>query len=251
MVFEPRIFIGALVFFAVLSFAHSREFLFTVSGYVSTVIPLLLLSGLLGQRILRRIIRIFVPLLLVFVIPVLLSLIDHPVNASIFIGIGSILYYLAFLSLYRLRNAPLDQTAQSLLHATLMAASFFFFTSLIGLYLNFTLPLALLMFLVAGVISNVTFVSFLTVSKEDKQRNFLYSFLVGVIMAELFFVASFWPFGYLTTGSVLTSAYFLFWEIALDAFRHTLSLRKALARVLLILLIIVLVIWSSPWKILV
>jgi hypothetical protein len=75
--------------------------------------------------------------------------------------------------------------------------------------------------------------------------------LVGVLMAELFFVASFWPFGYLTTGSVLMSVYFLFWEIALDAFRNTLSLRKALTRVLSVVAIVAIVLWSSPWHILV
>jgi hypothetical protein len=251
MVFEPRIFIGALVFFGVLYFAHARELLFSLSGYMSTILPLCLLSALLGKRILRRAVRIFVPLLLVFVVPVLLSLIDNGVNAAIFIAIGSILYYLAFLSLYRLKNAPTDQTAQALLHATLMAASFFFFSSLVGIYLNFTLAPAFLMLVVAGVISTITFVSFLTVSREDKDRNVLYSLLVGVLMAELFFVASFWPFGYLTTGSVLMSVYFLFWEIALDAFRNTLSLRKALTRVLSVVAIVAIVLWSSPWHILV
>jgi hypothetical protein len=251
MIFEPRIFIGSIVFFAALYFAHDRELLFTVPGYMSTVVPLAFLSALLGKRILRRAIRIFVPFLLVFVIPVLLSLIDNHVNAAIFITIGSILYYLAFLSLYRLKNLPSDQTAQALLHATLMSASFFFFASLIGLYLNFTLAVALLMLVVAGVMSAITFVSFLTVSREDKDRNILYSLLVGVLMAELFFVASFWPFGYLTTGSILMSVYFLFWEIALDAFRNTLSLRKALTRVLTVVFIVTVVLWSSPWHILV
>ncbi len=251
MIFEPRIFIGAIIFFWVLYFAHSKEALFTVFGYLSVVLPLIILSVAIGQRILRRAVRIFVPLILVFIIPLLLSLIDNTVNAVVFMLIGSVLYYLSFLSLYRLRNAPHDQTAQSMLHSTLMAASFFFFTSLMGLYLNFELSIAFLMLVVAVVISIITFVSFLTVSRDEKERNILYSTLVGVLMGELFFIASFWPFGYLTIGSVLVSIYFLFWEIALDAFKNSLSLRKAMTRVLFITFLIVLVLWSSPWQILV
>jgi hypothetical protein len=106
------------------------------------------------------------------------------------------------------------------------------------------------MFLVMLVMSTITFVSFLAVSREDKHQNFLYSSLVGFLMGELFFVASFWPFGYLTTGSVLTSMYYLFWVIALDSFQDTLSLRRAVGRIILVSLLVALVLITSPWKVL-
>lgn len=250
MIFEPRIFLWALAFATTLYYAAVTGSLLTFSGYLGIVGPLVVMSGIAGHRILRRAVRIFVPLLLSFVVPLLLSLIDNPVNIITFVIIGSSLYYAAFLSLYRLKSAPEDQTAQALLHATLMASAFFFFAGITGLYINFTLPLSLTMLLVMAVISTITFVSFLAVSREDKHQNFLYSSLVGFLMGELFFVASFWPFGYLTTGSVLTSMYYLFWVIALDSFQDTLSLRRAMIRIALVSVLMVLVLVTSPWKVL-
>jgi hypothetical protein len=194
-------------------------------------------------------VRIFVPILISFTVPLLLSLIDSPINIITFVIIGSALYYTAFLSLYRLRSAPEDQTAQALLHATLMACTFFFCAGITGLYINFTLPLSLTMILVMVVMSATTFVSFLAVSREDKHQNFLYSTLLGFLMGELFFVASFWPFGYLTIGSILTSMYYLFWVIALDSFQDNLSLRRAMERIMFVFILLTLVLLTSPWKV--
>lgn len=250
MIFEPRIFLWALAFAATLYYAAVNGILLSFSGYLTVVAPLLFMSGVAGHRLLRRAVRIFVPILLSFVVPLLLSLIDSPVNIIAFVIIGSSLYYAAFLSLYRLKGAPEDQTAQALLHATLVASALFFFAGITGLYINFTLPLSLTMFLVMGVMSTITFVSFLAVSREDRHKNFLYSSLVGFLMGELFFVASFWPFGYLTTGSVLTSMYYLFWIIALDSFQDTLSLRRAMGRIILVSFLVALVLVTSPWKVL-
>lgn len=249
MIFEPRIFLWACAFAGALYYAATHEFLQSVSGYLSVVFPLLLMSGIAGHRLLRRAVRIFVPILISFTVPLLLSLIDNPVNIIAFVVIGSGLYYGAFLSLYRLKGAPEDQTAQALLHATLMACTFFFFAGITGLYINFTLPLSLTMLLVMLVMSTITFVSFLAVSREDKHENFLYSTLLGFLMGELFFVASFWPFGYLTTGSVLTSLYYLFWIIALDSFQDTLSLRRAMERIMFVFILLFLVLITTPWKV--
>lgn len=250
MIFEPRIFLWALAFAATLYYAATQELLPSFSGYLSVVLPLLIMSGIAGHKLLRRAVRIFVPILLSFVLPLLLSLIDSPINIIGFVAISGALYYSAFLSLYRLKGAPEDQTAQALLHATLMASSLFFFAGITGLYINFTFPLSLMMLVVMLVMSTITFVSFLAVSREDKHQNFLYSSLVGFLMGELFFVASFWPFGYLTTGSILTSMYYLFWVIALDSFQDTLSLRRAMERIALVTALVALVLLTSPWKVL-
>lgn len=249
MIFEPRIFLWAIAFAGALYYAAVNQLLLSFSGYISVVVPLLIMSGIAGHRLLRRAVRIFVPILISFTVPLLLSLIDSPLNIIIFVIIGSSLYYAAFLSLYRLRSAPEDQTAQALLHATLMACTFFFFAGIAGLYINFTLPLSLTMLLVMVVMSAITFVSFLAVSREDKHQNFLYSTLLGFLMGELFFVASFWPFGYLTSGSILTSMYYLFWVIALDSFQDNLSLRRAMERIVFVFILLALVLLTSPWKV--
>lgn len=250
MIFDPRIFLWALAFAGTLYYAVSQELLLSGTGYFSVVLPLLLMSGIAGHKLLRRAVRIFVPILISFVVPLLLSLIDNPINIFAFITIGSGLYYTAFLSLYRLKGAPEDQTAQAMLHATLMACSLFFLAGITGLYINFTFPLSLVMLTVMAVMSTITFVSFLAVSRQDKHQNFLYSTLVGFLMGELFFIASFWPFGYLTTGSVLTSMFYLFWVIALDSFQDTLSLRRAIQRIALVCILVALVLVTSPWKVL-
>lgn len=252
MIFEPRILFWSLLFFAVLWYAQSQELLFSASGYLVTLVPLLIISSIAGYQLYRRIVRIFVPLVLSAVIPLLLSLIDQRSNALIFMIIGSLMYYFGLLSMYRLRKAPQDQTAQSLLHATLMASIFFFYCAVTGFFLNFAFPPLWFVMIIVGIVTTlVTYVSFLTVSREDQQRNFLYSSLVGFLLTEVFFVASFWPFGYLTTGALLTIGYFLFWEMALDAFLHTLSMRKIFFRIALLGVIILIVLLSTPWRILV
>jgi hypothetical protein len=91
----------------------------------------------------------------------------------------------------------------------------------------------------------------MTVDQQERRRVLLYSVLLGLIMGEMAWVMSLWPFGYLTTGALGTLFFFLVWDIAFDAFRETLSLKKATVRILLFLGLILLLLLSSPWRILV
>jgi hypothetical protein len=79
----------------------------------------------------------------------------------------------------------------------------------------------------------------------------LYSVLLGLVMGEMVWVMSFWPFGYLTTGALGLIFFFIMWDVAFDAFRRSLSFKKAVIRLLFFFGLVTLLLVSSPWRILV
>lgn len=251
MVFDLRIVWWAALFFGVLEYAFQKELLQSFGGYIMTLVPLLVISSLAGYQLYRRKIRTFVPLMLSVVVPLLLSLVDEPVNATLFMLLSATMYYIGLLSLYRLRLSPTDKTAQALLHATLMASLFFFYSALLGLYINFAVPLWLMMLAVGITTGVVSYVGLMTISREEVNRGVLYSSILGFTSAELFLVATLWPFGYLTSGVLLLVGYFALWDLSVDAFSRTLSLRKLFFRFLAFAFLVLVVLLSTPWKVIV
>jgi hypothetical protein len=132
-----------------------------------------------------------------------------------------------------------------------MAAMFFFYAGLYGFFLNFSFPLWGLMLLYFIGTALTSYETFITVDKKERKRVILYSALLGFIMGEMALVMSLWPFGYLTTGALGTILFFIAWDISFDAFRETLSLKKATIRILFLMILVLLLLISSPWRILV
>ncbi|OGI22463.1 MAG: hypothetical protein A2808_03105 [Candidatus Moranbacteria bacterium RIFCSPHIGHO2_01_FULL_55_24] len=251
MVFHFSVFFWSVVFFLGLQGVILNPITLTWSWYLFAIIPLLVVAFLAANRLTGKYADAYLPGLLAVSSPILLSFVDHPTEQQIFVFLCSGMFYFALLGIYRLRYAPNDKTAQAILSTAAMAALFFFFSGIYGFYLNFSFPLwgmMLIFFLGTALTSYETFIG---VERENKRRVKIYSVLLGLMMGELVWIMSFWPFGSLTTGAIALIFYFMAWDIAFDTFRKTLSLRRAVIRMFLFSLLIILLLVSSPWRILV
>ncbi len=251
MIFHFAVFFWAIVFYLGLEIVAARPAVPSWGWYLFSIIPLITISLLASRRLTKRFADAFLPGLLSLTAPTLLSLIDHPVERQVFTIISAGMYYFALLGIFRLRHAPKDRTAQAFLNSSAMAAMFFFYAGLYGFYLNFSFPLWGLMVLFFFGTAMTSYVTFIGLERKERNRVLIYSVLLGLVMGEMAWVMSFWPFGYLTTSSLGLIFFFIIWDVAFDAFRKSLSLRRAFIRLLFFFSLIFLLLASSPWRILV
>jgi len=251
MIFHFTVFFWSVIFALGLEVIADNPIFPSWSWYFFSILPLVIISLVASRRITKRYTDAFVPGLLSFVAPTLLSLIDHPAERQVFVVLSAVMYYFALLGIYRLRHAPEDKTAKSFLYSAAMAAMFFFYAGVYGFYLNFSFPLWGLMLIYFLGTALTSYETFLGVENQERRRMRLYSVLLGLIMGEMAWVMSFWPFGYLTTGVMALIFFFVIWDIALDGFRKKLSLKKAVARILFFFILIAGLLFSTPWHILV
>lgn len=253
MIFHFTVFFWSIIFFLGLKLITINPIVPSWSWYIFSVLPLITISFIASRRITKRLSDAFLPGLLSLSVPLMLLLVDHPTGQQLFAVLSAVMYYFALLGMYRLRHAPEDETAQTLLNTVAMAALFFFFAGVRGFYLNFAFPLWGLMLLYFFGTAIVSFNTFVGIEREgiSKRRLWFYSTLLGLIMGELAWVMSFWPFGYLTTGAISLIFFFMMWDVSFDAFHRVLSLKKAVWRILFLLVLISVLLLSTPWRILV
>ncbi|MDP2837904.1 MAG: hypothetical protein Q8O53_01330 [Candidatus Moranbacteria bacterium] len=251
MILHFSVFFWSFIFFVGLVLVSQNPISASWSWYVLSVAPLILVSLTASRRLTERFSDAVLPMLLSVSSPMLLSLIDNSRERWVFVILSALMYYCALLGNYRLRHAPTDKTGEAFLNAAAMAAMFFFYAGLYGFYLNFSFPLWGLMLLYFFGTALTSYETFMGVDQKERTRVLLYSALLGLIMGEMVWVMSLWPFGYLTTGAIGAILFFIVWDISFDAFRKTLSLRKATPRIFFFLVLIFLLLFSSPWRILV
>ncbi len=253
MIFHLTIFFWTLIFALGLEIVVQNSFSPTWNWYFFTTIPFFIISLLACQKITKRSTDVFLLGLLFLSSPTLLSFIDSPRQSQWFIFLCSVMYYFALLGLYRLHYSPKDKTAQSFLNTASLAGIFFYYTSLFGFYLNFSFPLWGLMTLYFFGTAFMSYKTFASIEREgiQKKRLMMYSVLLGLCMAEMVWVMSFWPFGYLTAGVLALIFFFLIWDITFDIFHSTLSLRKMVWRTIFFFILIGILLWSTSWHILV
>lgn len=251
MIFHFTIFFWTVVFFLGLEAVASNPIELSWSGYLVSILPLVLIACMAAKRLTKRFSDAFLPGLLAFTVPTLLLLVDHRAERQVLILISALMYYFALLGVYRLRHAPQDQTAQAFLNAAALAAIFFFYAGAYGFYLNFSFPLwGIMLFYFFGT-ALVSYETFIALEREERRRMILYSVLLGLALGEMIWIMSFWPFGYLTTAALGLVMFFILWEVAFDVFRQTLSLRKAVFHFIFLFILMAFLIASSPWRILV
>lgn len=251
MFFHFTIFFWSIVFFLGLEAIAVNPITLGWNWHIFSVVSLIIISLAASKRLTKRYADAFLPGLLSLTAPMLLLLIDHPTERQVFAVLSTLMYYFALLGIYRLRHAPADKTAKSFLYSAAMAAMFFFYAGAYGFYLNFDFPLWGLMLLYFLGTALTSYETFLGVEKREYRRMRLYSVLLGLVMGEMVWFMSFWPFGYLTTGAATLIFFFIIWDIALDGFRQKLSLKKTFFRLLFLLGLVALLLASSPWRILV
>jgi hypothetical protein len=251
MIFHFTILLWSLIFALGLWLVAQGEILLQWSWYISVIGPLVLISLIATQRVTHRLTDAALPILLSVTAPVLLSLIDAPIEREVFAVLAGGMYYLGLLALYRLRSAPADQTAQSLLSMSIMAAMFFFYSGIYGFYINFNFPLWGLMALFFIGTGAVSYQALINRERRNRWRALFYSLVLGLIMGECAWALGFWPFGYLTTGALALVLYAILWDVTFTAFYGELSLKRTIIRILFLLVLVLLIIASTPWHILV
>lgn len=251
MFFHFTVFFWSMVFLLGLELIALNPIFPSWSWYVFSIFPLMVISLAASRRITRRFSDAFLPGLLSVTAPTLLSLIDSPPERQAFVVLSALMYYCALLGMYRLRHAPADQTAQSFLNTAAIAAIFFFYAGVYGFYLNFSFPLWGLMLLYFFGTALTSYETFIGIEREgiEKKRLILYSVLLGLLMGEMAWVMRFWPFGHLTAGALALIFFFMAWDISFDAFHRTLSLKKAVIRIFCFLVLIGILLLSTPWHI--
>lgn len=249
MLFHFVIFFWSVAFFFGMWTIASDGSISFWSGYLSSIGVLSLISLVSAKRITKRLRNSFVPLLLSFSAPSLLSLIDAPGEKFAFSMLAALMFYVAFLALYRLRFAPTDRTARSLLSISALAALFFFYSAAYGFYLNFSVPLATLVFMFAAGSFGAAYQTLYPILPKNRTRVALYSSVIAFSMGEISWMLSFWPFGYLTAGSAALGFFFMLWDMAGSLFVGTLSRKRTIVYLVVVLALVGLLVGTSPWRI--
>ena len=178
---------------------------------------------------------------------ILLYLIDFSADQQAFIILASMIFYFILLGIFRLKSYSEDQTAKGIASGGLLATIFLFYSGFYGLYINFSIPLWLLM-LVFLAITFILSYHYLGAISSDKKKILSFSVILGFAMAEISWVISFWPFGYLTTGVIALIFYYMFWDLAQSYFTQKLSKKKITFNLIFFSLLIGLILLTSRWQ---
>ena len=254
MFFHLRVFLHSLFFFLALELVL-RE---SVSGFLVDLLfgsfPYLLLLILLyavfigasALKIGKSWSMLPAPLMLVFSSMGLIALIDSSTKKFFFMTLAWAAYYFCLLGLQRLRAYRKDQTARGMVAASVAIAVFLFYSCSYGIYLNFAIPLGILMVFFLAVTTLLSYQYFQLV-QDDRKKALLYSLVIGMGMTEISWMINFWPFGYLTTGVTMLIFYYVLWDLAHSYFLETFSKRRAVSNMVLFGILATVVLTSSRW----
>ncbi len=227
-----------LLFLEVLVFFPSR--VFWVAGV------LLIFSVWAGITMGKRWIFSVIPFFFTLSCIGLLYLISLNLEEQIFIILSSGIYYLGLYGINRLGSYIKDQTALAMLATTLTATVFFSFSSFYGIYLNFLIPIYVLMLIYFSTTFLISLAYFLLI-QGNKKTVLIYSFILALIMSELIWTMNFWPFGYLTTGVIALILYYILWDLIRSHFLNILSQKRVVVHLIFFSILIVLVLITSKW----
>jgi hypothetical protein len=177
----------------------------------------------------------------------LLYLIALGYEQHIFCTLSTLMYYLSMLGSYRLGKYEQDKTARGMNSAATASTIFFTYSSAYGLYLNFLVPLYLLMIAYLAVTLLVSYQHLSIIKSSHKKTVWIYSFILALIMSELIWTMNFWPFGYLTTGVIALILYYMLWDVIQSYFQDKLSKNRVLSNIVLFTFLIGFILLSAKW----
>ena len=189
-----------------------------------------------------------VPTLFSFSAVFLLFFVSSAREKHIFILLSSLVFYVAALGIYRLRQYDGDLTAQSMLSLVAMTTLFFLFSVFSGLFLNFQRFTEYMLMLSSGLSAFLVGLSIFSRSFPSGRREpVFYALLFGFSVAQISWIGTFWPFGYLTTGVLTLMFISPLWELIQHADSGGFSKKRLAAHILLMLGLMALVLSSSAW----
>lgn len=241
MLFKLRPFILSLLF------VIGLEFVVLKSIYVFLALVILVMLAIFaGRKIGGKWFFSSLPAIFTISSTGLLYLISTAIEKQIFIFFAFLFFYLILLGSARLREYNRDQTARGMIMAATAATIFFGFSSSYGLYLNFLVPLWVLMLTYFAITILISF-QYFSIIQDNRPRIWTYSLLLSLVMTELIWAMNFWPFGYLTTGVIALILYYVLWDLTQSYFLNLLSRRRVVANMTFFSLIVVMVLLSAKW----
>lgn len=203
----------------------------------------------------------------------LLYLIDEPVEQHIFILFSTAVYYLALLGAYRLKFYPCDKTAIGMVNLATLATGFFWFVSNYGWYLNFQIGdwFLILTFIASTFLiglpsllicaescrkiemrtkSDTKQLSLLpgSFSSYHKQVVIFLNFVIAIIMGELIWAFSLWPFSYLSTGVIAVLVYYALWNVVRMFISSALCRRAIIIDAIVVCVSIIGILVTTRWE---
>lgn len=251
MFFHLTLFLWSLGYLLSLEFLALNPTLTDWKGYTFSLLFVSTIALLGVYRTTKRMTGVPIPLLFSLATPTLLFLIDNKTNQHIFVIISSVAFYSLLLGLYRLRFAESDETARAFMHAGGIASLFLFYAACYGLYLNFDIALSALMATFGLSTFGVAYQMFRVVDKKAEKEIILSSAFLALIMAEASWIASMWPFGYLTVSALLTIVFFFPWEGLGLSLTGQFTEKRFLFRAFSLMSLATLLLLSTPWRMLV
>jgi len=235
-------------FFYSLIFLIGLETIVLWRAHVSIIIFFLLIFSIYqGKSVGKKWKFSVLPAFFTLTSSALLYLITLPYEKQIFIFLTAGMYYLSLFGAYRLNKYALDRTARAMNMSATVSTIFFTYTAAYGLYLNFLVPLWMLMAVYLLVTLLVSYQYFSIIKEDDKRIVWVYSFLLSLTMTEIVWAVNFWPFGYLTVGVIALILYYVLWDLIQSYFLNLLSQRRVVANLIFFSVVITLVLLSSKW----
>lgn len=254
MFFQFQVFLYSLIFFGILEFlsadsvATGLSFL-SLNGVWLAIIIFAILSVYFYQvakRVSRRASMTPMPLIFVASSMGMLYFVQSEKQENLLVILAATAYYFIHLAFYRLRSCQTDKTAFGIIAAGSLATIFLFYSTSYGIYLNFAIPLWLLMATMMLVTSFVSF-QYLWLIDENKRNVLNFSLVLGFVVTEIVWVLNFWPFGYLTTGVINLIFYYIFWDLVQSHFTGSLTKLRIVTNVIIFGLLVALVLSSTRW----
>ena len=254
MFFHIQIFFYSLIFFFISQiissdYVSSVAFPFSVKKMWFAILILLVLLTYfykIAKRLSQRTSMTPIPLIFSLSTWALLFFVQSAKQQYVLLALSSIVYYLIHISLYRLNVYRKDKTACGIVAASGIATIFIFYAASYGVYLNYNIPLWILMAVLMSITTLVSF-QYLWLIHENKKNVLNYSLVLGFIMAEIVWVLNFWPFGYLTTGVITLIFYYVFWDLAACHFLDKLSKKRVVTNIVFFGILVALVLSSARW----
>ncbi|MFZ5982460.1 MAG: hypothetical protein ACOYS2_02745 [Patescibacteria group bacterium] len=235
-----------IILFTLIFSLGLESILFFGSWWLFSIGILLLLAIFQGKKLGGRWIFAVLPSVFSIFSAGLLYLVTLPGERQAFIALSSLMYYLSLLGIYRLKKAPTDQTARGMVVAGSFTALFFAFSASYGFYLNYLVPVYVLMlgyFAISLLISYGTLIFF----KKGEGNIWFFSFVLSFLVAQIVWTLNFWPFGYLTTGVIALILYYVLWEIIRGHISLVLSKKRLVGHLVGVSVLIGIVLLTSKW----
>lgn len=217
----------------------------------------------------------------------LLYLIDNDQEKHAFIALSFIVYYLALMGAYRLKIYDCDQTAQGMVNLATIATIFFWFSANYGWFLNFDIsPWVLVVTFIGSTflisLPSLRISASMQMKKKQEAQSLMeqevenlehkkgrkktpsepvptymlinnwvilfLNFILSLVVAQVIWGLSLWPFGYLTTGVVALIIYFVFWDVIRNFVQGSLTKNLILTKIFLAGMSILGVLVTARWE---